>query len=110
MADTNREPTYKNEMVADAPRIMLIVLSRLLTTAKKVKIRCAMVPCGPVSIEWGFEEKKKVTISNSDDFQNRVCLGNATLANNAQVPKEDDDGRAAGAVPECTADSVTIGH
>lgn len=36
--------SYRKVIAAAAPRIMLIVLKRLLTIAKKVKVRCAIVP------------------------------------------------------------------
>jgi hypothetical protein len=39
--------TYRKVMTDDAPRIMLIVLKRLLTTARKPKLMCARVPGNP---------------------------------------------------------------
>lgn len=37
-------------MVAAAPKIILIVLKRLFTIAKKIKLTCAVVPIIPLSL------------------------------------------------------------
>ena len=107
---TMLEPTYKNDMAADAPRIMLIVLSRLLTIAKNVKLKCATVPFWIVSEDHTTDRRIVVTVSNTNNFENSVCFWNTALADDSKVAKEDDNGRAACSVPECTTDSIAVSN
>lgn len=64
-------------MTAAAPRIMLMVLKRLFTTAKKVNTRCATVPDNLISLTssqfWPFI----LTISDPNYFQHGMCLWDA---------------------------------
>lgn len=69
--------SYKNVMTAAAPKIMLMVLKRLFTTAKKVNTRCATVPDSWISLSLSRFQLFILTISDSNYFQNGMCLWDA---------------------------------
>ena len=76
-------------MTAAAPRIMLMVLKRLLTTAKKVNTRCAVVPTLLISVKCSYHPVFALTVSDANNLQNSMCFWDAFLADHSEVCKED---------------------
>lgn len=105
--------TYRNDIAAEAPSIMLMVLRRLFTMARKVKLRCATVPIHTFSNSTGNKKsvfRRSGTVSNTNNLQNCVCLWDSTLANNAKIAEEHDHCRTTSTVPKGTAYAVAISH
>lgn len=50
------------------------------------------------------------TISNPNDFQDRVRFRNSALAHDTEVPEENDDSRASRTIPKGTAYTIAIGY
>lgn len=76
-------------MTAAAPKIMLMVLKRLLITAKKVNTRCAVVPTLLINVNFSYRPLFSLTVSDTNNFKNGMCFWNALLADHSQVCKED---------------------